>query len=490
MTSHLITLTAAVTDGPPAVTLAGGGDRDDRPVRDRVRAGLANSGQPNLSHRVEVRLDPPGSLLPPAAAVAVAVLAVTNGIDPRRLASTAVIGEVGLDGSLRPTRGLLPAIEAARDHGIRQVIAPASALAEAALVDGVDVLGAHSLAEVADWLRGDDDVLRRPGVNYVAVAEDLRPPARLLADPVLLMVEVAAAGGHHVLFDAVDGEGSLLTASWLHQLLPDLDLAQQRDVAAIRSLTGLRKDDAVLIGTPPLEFVHASFSPTTLVGGLTPGVVSRAHHGLLVARSIEEFGASLVEGLRYVLLNRQVSLTRQGDAVRYPAHLQLFAIHTRTSRSQRPPVSLALLDVLDIQFRLTTSPAVASIPAHTTEAEQISQVLAQSRSRIAAARSRAATRWSSTASHGLGAAAELTNAAVPSDVLHSHRLTTGPIDHAFWVGALTLRGADTVVRLAWTAADLDCADRPDRGHVEAALELHGASTLMAARTSRDTPSSQ
>ncbi|WP_304413679.1 magnesium chelatase domain-containing protein, partial [Kutzneria sp. 744] len=147
LTGHLLTVTVTVTvtatavDGPPVITLTGATRYDARDLRDRVHAALANAGHRNR-HNVEVNVAPASTTPPPDAAVAAAVLAATIGADLRRLADTAVLGDVGLDGRLRPTRGVLPAVQAAAELGIRRVIVPAADLDQAALVDQVDVLGA------------------------------------------------------------------------------------------------------------------------------------------------------------------------------------------------------------------------------------------------------------------------------------------------------------------------------------------------------------
>ncbi|MCP2097461.1 MULTISPECIES: ATP-binding protein [Actinosynnema] len=476
LTGQVSTLTVTADDGPPEILLTGGNGRSQRELRDRVHAALANSGQPNRSRHIEVHLGP-SEAAPQAAAVAVAALCVILGVRARRLAGTAVLGEVGLDGSLRPTCGVLPAVQAVRAHGLHRVIVPADALGQAVLVDGVEVLGARTLSEVADWLRGTDTALHRPGVPTGLVAETPQPPWRALTTPVLQAVEVAAAGGHHLLLDAVEGSGTLLVAQWLHQLLPDLTPDQQLQLAAIRSLTGPREDGAILTATAPMVTAHHSDSLATLVGGSVPGAVSRAHHGVLVACDLDRFAPLALETLRRALLDRQVRLAHGGHELRYPALGQLFATCVRTP-GLRTLLAPVLLDTLDIRLRLASPRAVMLPPED--DRDRIGRVRAQARARVLRARARAATRWSQAAS---GSDTVFTNATVPEEVLHSRPLPAAvdaPIHHALRIGALSHRGAGAVLRMAWTAADLDGLTPPARRHIEQALALRRTTPTQSA----------
>lgn len=497
LTGHLIALTATSTpsaDGAPALVLTGAVGRDDRDLRDRVRAALANSGHPNRRRSVQVHIDPLGAPPPAvtadAATVAAAVIAASSTTTACRLAGTAVLGELGLDGSLRPIRGVLPAVQAARAHGIRQVIVPNSSLAEAALVDDVDVFGAGSLTEVADWLHGRG-TLAQPGTGAAkSRTEDRLPVGRLLAAPVLRAVEVAAAGGHHMVLHAVEGAGSMLVACWLHQLLPDLTPAQQLEVAAIRSLTDSRDDGAVLVSTPPVATVHYSCSLAMLAGGATPGAVTRAHHGLLVAPDLDEFTTSHANALRGALHYREIVFARGGYPLAYPARFQLVATSTSTPNRRRPRLERALLDAIDIRLRLTTPQAAIGPRSSADDTEQVGQVLVRARTRVVEARARAAARWTAAEAEAgaaveSGGDVEITNAAVPAAVLRAYPLpaeVVAPIHRALEVGALSRRGADTVDRLTWTLADLDGADLPGRHHVEEALQLRQASGVASAAT--------
>ncbi|MDT7785571.1 MAG: magnesium chelatase family protein [Pseudonocardiales bacterium] len=166
---RLATLTVSTSaSGPQTISLTGARCDDALSTCARVRAALARLGF-QVYRNFEVHLDPPQNALPPAAAVATAVLAVVERIPPQRLADTAVLGDVDFDGKLRPVHGVLPAVQAARARGISRVIVPWSCRAEAGLADDVEVLGARSLTEIADWLHGNDNVLREPSPVSSAV---------------------------------------------------------------------------------------------------------------------------------------------------------------------------------------------------------------------------------------------------------------------------------------------------------------------------------
>ncbi|MGW4528853.1 ATP-binding protein [Amycolatopsis sp. NPDC004378] len=479
LTGHPLTITATVVDGPPGIVLAGPHRRDDPELRDRMHAALANSGQPNRDYRVVVHVDETASAPPPAAASAVAAFIATASLAEdmpnaeQRMTGTAVLGEVGLDGSLRPTRGTLPAVQAARAHGLRRVIVPAAALGEAALVDRLDVLGAHTLADIADWLRGDNTALHRPSTPIEPVLARQPAPMTALTPAALRAVTIAAAGGHHLLADVCTDAGTMAIASWLHALLPDLTPDQQLEQAAIQSLIGPREDGALLVSTPPMVITHHSEPQATLLGGHAPGRVSQAHHGVLFTE-LNEFSARAQDALRAVLLERAIRINQAGRLHRYPAAFQLLATCIRATGSRRWRLSLALRDLFDIQITADHTMISADPRAH--DSAGVARLLTRTRAQVAAARVRAADRWS------LGPT--VTNALVSHDMLHMDAGTAIAADHvrrAQHASGLTRRG-DLAVRLAWTLADLDGADYPGRDHVEQALALRQGLDVGTPRT--------
>ncbi|WP_167738747.1 YifB family Mg chelatase-like AAA ATPase, partial [Streptomyces prasinopilosus] len=304
----VVEVQADLEPGVAAFTLVGLPDKSLTESRDRVRAAVVNSGAQWPQKKLTVGLSP--ASVPKAGsgfdlAVASAVLGAAERIDPRVLADLVMIGELGLDGRVRPVRGTLPAVVAAADAGYEQVVVPECAAAEASLVPGVSVLGVRSLRQLIALLtdepvpeeepahRGGPDPLlaglRMPGTGTATGAAPY-DTGHDLADvvgqlPARTGVEVAAAGGHHLFLEGPPGAGKTMLAERLPSLLPPLDRQESLEVTAVHSVAGLLPPDKPLIGTAPYCAPHHSATMQALVGGgpgtARPGAVSLAHRGVL-----------------------------------------------------------------------------------------------------------------------------------------------------------------------------------------------------------------
>lgn len=292
LTGHVIEVEAHVARGLPAFTIVGLPDASLSEARDRVRAAVASSGVEWPRHRITVNLSPaslPKSGPATDVAIAVAILAAAGDVDARRARDLVLLGELGLDGRLRPVRGVLPAVAAAVRAGWRDVTVPAGNADEAALVGGARVSGAATLAAVLRGLGADaraetDEPVPAPGVA------DLPREASDLADvrgqaEARLALEVAAAGGHHLLMLGPPGAGKTMLAERLPGLLPDLDEDDAVEVTGIHSLAGAFDPARGLVRRPPFESPHHTASAVAIVGGgsglARPGAVSLAHRGVL-----------------------------------------------------------------------------------------------------------------------------------------------------------------------------------------------------------------
>jgi len=487
MRGHVVEVEAHLAAALPAFTLVGLPDASLAESRDRVRAAVASSGIVWPNRRVTVNLSP--ATLPKSGsgfdlAIAVATLAGAGTLDPARVRDVVHVGELGLDGRLRPVRGVLPAVAAAVEAGRTAVVVPDANVDEASLVPGARVRGAASLAHVLALHGADVEV---PEVEAVPrEAGPVAPPAAApdLADVVgqdeaRLCLEVAAAGGHHLLMVGPPGTGKTMLASRLPGILPDLTEDEAVEVTAIHSVAGTFDPGGGLLRRPPYEDPHHTATPASVIGGGSgvprPGAASRAHRGVLLLDEAPEFSSAVLQTLRQPLEHGELVLHRAQGAARYPARFQLvlaanpcpcgLAVGKGLDCTCRPEqrrrylakLSGPLLDRVDLQVELQPSRVTDERGATTREVAQ----------RVAAARAAQSER--------LAGRPWRTNAEVPGSWLRERlgadRSLVAELDRAVDRGTLSLRGADRVLRVAWTVADLAGRSAPGRADVGRALAL-------------------
>ncbi|KWX21544.1 hypothetical protein AFM11_25400 [Mycolicibacterium wolinskyi] len=482
----IVEIEADITSGLPGVHLVGLPDAALQESRDRVRAAITNCGNSWPMSRLTLALSPAtlrkvGSVYD--LALASSVLSAHTKTAWPRLEKTVLLGELALDGRVRPVNGVLPAVLAAKHEGWPSVVVPADNLAEASLVDGIEVLGVHSLGQLKAWFEGKAEL---PG--RVAAPGRAPEPTADLADVVgqgqaRFAVEVAAAGAHHLMLTGPPGIGKTMLAQRLPGLLPPLSYAESLEVTAVHSVAGLLSDDTPLITRPPFVAPHHTCSVAALVGGgsgmARPGAVSQAHRGVLFLDEFAEIGVSSLEALRTPLEDGEIRLARRDGVACYPARFQLVLAanpcpcappnpvdcicSSQARRRYMGKLSGPLVDRVDLRVELHPMSAGAFAP----DAGESSATV---RERVAFARLAAEERWRP---YGIR-----TNAEVSGPLLRRKfrlpKATMEPLRTALERGVISIRGADRCLRVSWTLADLAGRSMPALEDVTAALSFRQA----------------
>jgi magnesium chelatase family protein len=489
LVAHSVTIEANIGTGLPKTEWTGLPDAAVRESAARVRSAIESAGGEWPPHKITVGLLP-ASVRKSGShfdlAVAVAVLAAQNSLSRDEVRNLVVLGELGLDGRVHAINGVLPAVIGAVRHGHCRIVVPRANAAEAALVPGAEIVAVGSLAELCARLRGED-IGEIDDLPAVAPVDE---PALDLVDVVgqdeaRHAIEVAAAGGHHLLLTGPPGVGKTMLAERLPGLLPDLEGDDALAVTSIHSLLGRLAPGRPLLRRPPFCAPHHSATVASLVGGgtgvPTPGTISLAHQGVLFLDEAPEFERRALDALRQPLASGVVTFHRAGGVATYPARFQLVlaanpcpcarggrstdASSCRCSSAQlrayRNRLSGPLLDRIDLRARLT--PVSRAVLAAGASGEPTAAV----RERVLEARARAVRRLRSTPWG--------TNAEVPGPDLRRHWPI--PSDALVSLSAdldmqrLSTRGVDRVMKVAWTLADLAGRDVPIRDDVERARAL-------------------
>ena len=498
---HVVEVETHVGPGLVQFTLVGLPDASMKESKDRVRSALQACGLQLPDQRVTVNLSPAGVPKSGAAcdtAIAIAVLIAAGKVPAHAFVDTVLLAELALDGAMRPVRGILPAVLAASQQGIEKVIVSDENAAEASMVPGVEVVSFSHLAELICWAGGKAEIPRtfHARVHSVSAPSYARPVTLDLSDVhgqagACRALEVAAAGGHHVHLIGEAGSGKTMLAQRLPSILPALSDTVALEVTAIHSVAGLIPPGGGLIRQAPFSAPHHSITMAAMIGGGAtiprPGAVSLAHGGVLFLDEAPEFAPSVLDSLRQPLEDGVVSIHRAKGHTSYPARFQMLMASNPCPcgnyGARRKNCTCSSMQVRRYYSRLSgplRDRVDMTVPMHTpTHAQLRSEKGASSelvRQRVEEARARM--------SHRLKETPWTLNTELPGSWLRHHCELSAEIreslDNATDKGLLSMRGADRIVRLMWTIADLDGRASPDMADLGEALGLRaGGNTYDA-----------